>query len=73
MVFYLDRDPKKFKFKFTQHLLVSFVKGSGVFLGIVGRKSLFSTSIDTCNPLMSKIKESKYSYMGVHELQFPRG
>ena len=36
------------KGKNTQHFRMSFAKFSGVFFGIVGLKSLFSTSTDTC-------------------------
>lgn len=39
----------------SQHLFMSFANTSGVFLGIVGRMSLFRTSIETCRPVKSKL------------------
>ena len=37
----------------SQHRLVNLANTSGVFLGIVGLKSLFNTSKDTYNPVIS--------------------
>lgn len=39
----------------SQHLCISFVKASGVFFGMVGLMSLFSTLIDTSSPDKSKL------------------
>ncbi len=39
----------------SQHLFISLAKDSGVFLGMVGLRSLFKTQIETCSPCRSKI------------------
>lgn len=50
-----------------QHFFISFAKHSGVFFGIAGLMSLFSTYIDTCNPV-----KSIFYYLCTFERRLPR-
>lgn len=42
----------------SQHFFINFTKHYGVFLGTVGRISLFRTYIDTCKPVRSTLSKN---------------